>query len=313
MDTLGEMYRETIVVTGASGFLGKSLVQKILELPNDDRFFVLLYYKYPIETYRPNIKCIRCNLLETTEFNEVLSQYKPTTLVHLAWFVTHNEFWCSKENLRWLTASLHLFEQFCAHGGEKFISTGSVCEYDLSQSVIDEQTTPLKPDTLYGQCKVSLCHLLTAFRNAHFPTVSIIWPRIAWFFGENEPPEKLFSSTIRKIKNDELVSLQGRHIARPYAHVKYVGEVLHQCLSLSNDCHFTVSGVRNLTLEFIVKYMAKILGKSYSIEYVVPSEQASKTLQHYSMMHNTLKTIAPSALKDTFNEDLECFVHNKTG
>ncbi len=214
-----------ILITGASGFFGKSLISSLEKSTEDFECFCIYKENY-LEVLDKRFQWAQCDLLNKKEAEQLIKIIKPTHLVHLAWHVPPQQFWTAFENIDWLNASTNLFQAFCENGGKAFVGAGTLAEYDWTKGILEETTAPLLPNTLYGQCKKSLYEILTSIRNTHYQQTKIIWPRIGYFFGENEPKEKLISKLIYNIKNALPVNLASPEFERPYAHVKYFGQAI---------------------------------------------------------------------------------------
>ncbi|MDR0756036.1 MAG: NAD(P)-dependent oxidoreductase [Puniceicoccales bacterium] len=298
---------ESIIVTGASGFIGKAFVQAILERSENTEKFICIYNTNHPQLHSPYIQWIQCDLFNPQSTARVFKEYKPTKMLHLAWDVKPNEFWTSKKNLDWLSVSLKLFELFCKNGGEVFVTTGSLAEHDLTQIDLNENTLHANPNTLYGQSKASLRELLFHLRNCYYPNSIIVWARIGWFFGENEPKEKLFSTIVTNILKKRPINLVGRSIYRPYAHIKYAGRILLQCLNLAEDCIFNLSGTEQIEIEEIIKYVSSFFDKPYTITY--RDKFLHQTPAKYNITTLTLQKYWPNVFHNTFVEDLKNFVN----
>ncbi|MDR1255179.1 MAG: NAD-dependent epimerase/dehydratase family protein [Puniceicoccales bacterium] len=298
---------KVVLVTGASGFFGKAFIQTVLEKSENTEKFVCLYNTNHPQLYSPYIQWVQCDLFNLQSVICILKEYKPTKMLHLAWNVKPNEFWTSKKNLDWLAISLKLFELFCENGGEVFISTGSIAEYDLTQNDLNENALHINPNTLYGESKASLRKLLFHLRNYYYPNTIIIWAKLAWFFGEDEPKEKFFSTVVTSILQKQPIKLVDRSIYRPYAHVKYAGAILLQCLNFEEDCIFNLSGVKQIELEEVVRSISFFLEQPYTLIY--ESQSFHQTPQKYNITTLTLQKYWPNLFKDTLMEDLRKFVN----
>lgn len=143
----------------------------------------------------------RADLINGNGIGDVIHQIKPSHLLHLSWCTQPGKYWTSPENLAWVRASLSLFEQFVEAGGSRVVAAGSCAEYDWQYGFCSELLTPLRPDTLYGQCKNSLNSILQTY--ARQSGISAGWGRLFFPYGPNERPERLVPSVIGSILRGE--------------------------------------------------------------------------------------------------------------
>ncbi|MGV8948013.1 MAG: NAD-dependent epimerase/dehydratase family protein [Candidatus Paracaedibacter sp.] len=293
----------TYLITGASGFFGKSMIQSLKQAKEDDHFICLYHSKRP-EIEDSRFSWIKVDLLDLSTHSDLIQKYQPTYCAHLAWHVPPQNFWQAEENLDWLRASVHLFQTFCEGGGKIFLGAGSLAEYTWSTGVLYENT-PLVPRSLYGQCKKSLYEILKVIRDSKYKDSTIIWPRIGYFFGPDEPPQKLISKIIDSLKKGASLNLVSKDTKRPYAHVKYLGESLaHIFFNQTEDLVFNLSASKAYSLKEIVDFVSNKLNidqdhVSYDT-YTSPNPEPLDMEVHTDILNSQLGINIP----DTFFENL---------
>ena len=241
-----------------------------------------------------------------------MNTHKPTDLIHLAWDVPPGEFWHSMKNIDWLYASISLFKEFCDGGGKKFIGAGSSTEYDWFSGVLDEQTTPLIPSTLYGECKKSLHAILQQIQQRNYEQTVLIWARVGYFFGEQEPQQKLISKIINHLMIQTSLNLVSEIISRPYAHVKYLGEAfVHVLFNRGKNIDFNLSGSDQYTVKEIVEFIGRELQKSTNVISYGAYKSPIKEPDNLICNTDRLKKIIGYDMPTTFYEDLKEMILEK--
>jgi nucleoside-diphosphate-sugar epimerase len=194
-------------VTGATGYIGRQVLEPLrrrgFEVHAADRAHGV-------------------DLRSAEGAGRILQRVRPTHLLHLAWYVEHGSFWTSEENLRWVDASLRLLQAFAAAGGERAVIAGSCAEYAWAvPGPLSEETTPLRPSTLYGACKRGLHEVARGLANQD--GFALAWGRIFFSFGPGEPPGRLVPSIATALlEGREAPMTHGRQV-RDFVSVEDLG------------------------------------------------------------------------------------------
>jgi nucleoside-diphosphate-sugar epimerase len=172
-----------VLITGASGFIG-TYVLKCLQSSNIDAVVV----------GRTRPACylgdfIKTDLLEISDFNNLVTKANASHLIHLAWYAEHGSYWTSSLNLRWVESTIRLAEAFCLAGGQHIVAAGTCAEYDWTYGYCIEEKTPLIPATLYGTSKDAARRLLMSLCAIH--KVTCAWARIFMPYGPGEDSRRL--------------------------------------------------------------------------------------------------------------------------
>jgi len=140
-----------VLVTGASGFIGRAVTQRLACEP-DFRVYAVISGRRDI-CFGDNVATIKADLLCSERVAKLTSDTKADICVHLAWELPGNDgFQYSSKNLEWLRASLYLLQQFAENGGKRFIFAGSSSEYGtLGSKAYDHFCEPTQ--SLYGVSK----------------------------------------------------------------------------------------------------------------------------------------------------------------
>ncbi len=131
---------------------------------------------------QPKVTAHCCDILDPMKSTQLLDKVRPSHLLHLAWCTEPKTFWNTSDNLRWFSASTHLFSSFVKFGGHRIVGCGSCAEYEwVDGRVCHERSTPTRPASNYGRAKLSTGNWLDTFATAN--GISAAWPRIFYLFG----------------------------------------------------------------------------------------------------------------------------------
>lgn len=178
---------ETVLVTGATGVVGRQAVTALRKLEFD-----------VIAVARRNAP-VSVDLLDAAARRAIIEAARPRYLLHLAWETRHGHFWSAAENDDWLAASIDLVRLFIDAGGRRIVVAGTCAEYDwskLGHRAVAEDAA-IRPATRYGSRKNEMhMHLAAAARTQG---LSHAWGRVFLVTGSGEHPERLVSSLARSL------------------------------------------------------------------------------------------------------------------
>ncbi len=208
-----------VLLTGFTGFVGQALYKKLL----CDEIDLHVTSRFPQHSIK-NAYVI--DLLDHEATNALVQKIKPDILIHLAWDVTHDEFWKSSKNVLYADASIHLFQYFIENGGSKIIATGTCAEYPASNKSVSEtisvDTSILTP---YGREKRRVSEW---FENNN---CDFTWLRIFGIYGNGEDHHKIFPAMARAIREERDFVLKTPAAFFDYVNVSAVAFFLKKCLT----------------------------------------------------------------------------------
>jgi nucleoside-diphosphate-sugar epimerase len=208
-----------LIVTGATGFIGRPAVQRAVE----QGFSVHAISRRMPDTAHPGVAYHVADLVGQRErAHALIREIGASHLLHLAWFAEPGSFWTSRENFRWVAATLDLAAAFADAGGRRFVGAGSCAEYDWQQGVCREDVTPLEPSTPYGVAKDAVRRLLGSWSLA--AGVDVAWGRVFFVYGPGEHPDRLVASVARALLRGARAPCTEGSQRRDFLHVRDVAE-----------------------------------------------------------------------------------------
>ncbi|QDC46209.1 NAD(P)-dependent oxidoreductase [Candidatus Methylopumilus universalis] len=225
-----------VLLTGASGFIGKNLIPKLLE-----KKYQVLAIARSVESIKDlewfgHIKVIQCDLYESYEdiFN---NQTDVNILIHLAW-----------QNLPNYKESFHISEnfpknyEFLKAAVDKKIPhilvAGTCLEYGIRSGALSEELDT-KPSVAYGIAKDMLRKSLEKLKSEK--NFIFQWLRLFYIYGEGQAKNSLLSQLDQAIENgDEEFKMSIGTQLRDYLSINDVADNI--ILSISNP---DIQGVIN--------------------------------------------------------------------
>jgi nucleoside-diphosphate-sugar epimerase len=236
-----------VLLTGASGFIGRYVLKQILNAKIDT---VVLGRSRP-NGYKGDY--VEADLLQSADFKGLVQRIGASHLIHLAWYAEHGQYWASPLNLRWVEASVRLVEAFCAAGGKKVIATGTCAEYDWSYGFCSEDCTPLTPASLYGTSKDATRRLLGALCRDH--KTQFAWGRIFLPYGSGEDSRRLIPSLLDVFQRKRPPFGVNANSYRDFLHVEDVANGFVKLLLSEAHGSYNISSGQPIQIAEVVKLM----------------------------------------------------------
>lgn len=245
------MQKKKILLTGATGLIGKELIKPLLE----NGYEIFAISKKPMQNTK-NITWLSGDLFDTQFIKYCCEKTQADILVHLAWKVT-KDYANSNENFSFLASSINLLQEFQAHGGKQVFISGSFSEYDDSKPFLTENT-PLNPHSmLYTFCKNKLYEIAQEFckKNA----IIFCYGRIFNVFGHNEDDNRLTKYILNCLSQDQEAIIKSGPLQKDYLYSREVAlAIVHiinkQYAGTINICSGKPVTIKELALKFAQKY-----------------------------------------------------------
>lgn len=242
-----------VLLTGASGFLGRYVLQS---LQRQGIATVTLGRQRAANSAFAEF--IEADLLTMPDFNALARQARATHLLHLAWFTEHGEFWTSPQNLSWIYASVRLADAFCNAGGQRVVMAGSCAEYEWSEnSVLREDATPLNSATLYGTTKNTTRRLVNAICTEY--QVPLLWGRMFLLHGTGENRARLIPSLIDVFRGQRPPFGINAYAARDFLHATDVAEGFNTLLRRGDSGAYNICSGQPVLLGDVARELARLL------------------------------------------------------
>lgn len=192
------------VITGATGFIGKALVDYLLK-SNHEVYAVSRSEERVrlIWSGCNNLHAIGCEMTNYKDLSKLIDN--ADVFVHLAWGGTTVEERYSEELQEKNThAALAAMAAAKEIGCRLFAASGSQAECGVSNGILTE-STPCHPQIPYGRAKLDMFGKCSELGSAiNMPYLHL---RICSVFGKGDHPHTLINTALDKLKRNEAVEL----------------------------------------------------------------------------------------------------------
>jgi nucleoside-diphosphate-sugar epimerase len=252
------MTRPRILVTGASGYIGR----QVLRWCAGEGLDVHATARTPPRISSPTsggVAWIAADLLDAAGRRRLMAAVRPTHLLHLAWMTAHGAYWTSPQNIDWLAATLDLARVFGEAGGRRLVGAGTCMEHTVGAGGGQAaERRPLYSVTKYA-CRMVLDQL------ARDLGLGFAWARVFFSYGEHEHPARLVPSVINSLRAGRAADCTSGTQLRDFMHVRDVGAAL-AALTMS-ECEGSVDlgtgdGVR---IADVVRLVGALMDKPHLI------------------------------------------------
>jgi cephalosporin hydroxylase/nucleoside-diphosphate-sugar epimerase len=267
-----------VLVTGASGFVGRTALQPLVERGFDVHAVSRDPHRDPSA-----VTWHVADLLDEAELDAVVAQAGATHLLHFAWYAEHGRFWDAPENADWVRASVRLARVFAAAGGRRVVAAGTCAEYDWTGGL---EATPAARATCYGESKSALRDALeTEARQAGF---KFAWGRIFFPYGPAEKPDRLIASTARALVAGGAVECRSAARVVDYVYVADVGNAFAALVDSGVEGVFDVGSGCGMQLEAILRRFEKLAGRQGVVRFADPAREEAPVVADIGRLEREL-------------------------
>jgi len=244
-----------IIVTGATGFIGRHTLHPLLERGFDIH---VCSRSRPRGEIGAQVSWHGVDLLDPVATDETIKTIGATHLLHLAWYAEHGKFWDGRENLDWVSATQALLESFHAAGGTRAVFAGTCAEYDWTTDCCNDQTA-VAPATLYGASKNAAHQSVDAYAAA--TDMSIAWGRVFFTYGPGEHPTRVVASVAQALVAGTSIPCSEGTQVRDFLYVEDIGSAFAALADSRVDGALDIGSGRPLALRDLLLRLELLAGR----------------------------------------------------
>ena len=190
------------IVTGAAGFLGCNLTERLMQ-EEDAHIYAVVRLNSPHNARlapSERLTIVPADLPEYARLDEMIDE-ACDVFFHLAWQGGRYDFAAQYRNI---ADTIDALEAAARLGCHRFICTGSQAEYGRQTALITEETCP-HPADAYGAAKLAACAL--SRQRAADLGVEWIWGRVFSLYGKYEQKERMLPALVKSLRSEQTFAL----------------------------------------------------------------------------------------------------------
>jgi nucleoside-diphosphate-sugar epimerase len=249
-----------ILVTGATGFIGRHIIQQMADWKTADLQVIASSgdaSKAKPFTSMKNVQYIPCDLRQLDISKNYFDFFqRPDVMIHLAWegLPNYRDYFHVNDNL---PRHYSFLKNMIENGMKDLTVIGTCLEYGMREGELNEEMTSL-PDLPYANAKDQLRRSVEKLKASY--DFSFKWLRLFYLYGGGQNSKSLFSQLDRAITNhDATFNMSSGEQVRDYLPVEQAAQYIikialqHRVTGIINCCSGKPMTVRQLVENYLKK------------------------------------------------------------
>ncbi|MBB4009346.1 NAD-dependent epimerase/dehydratase family protein [Allorhizobium taibaishanense] len=256
---------KTILLTGATGFVGKQILRSLLNAGHSVVALVRPASMGVLDGQQPKLR-----LLEVEDIFALPVDWWAETFqdcdaaIHAAWYVEPGRYLDSPRNFQCVTGTLVMAEGAARAELSHFVGLGTCVEYHLPSEHLTVDA-PLGPKTLYAAAKLSTYHMLDRYFAGLWTNFS--WCRLFYLHGEGEHSSRLVPYLRQKLSLGETAKLSKGTQLRDFMDVADAGRMIAGVIDSGQCGPINICSGMPVTIRALAEAIADEYGRRDLLEF----------------------------------------------
>ena len=286
------MMNKKILITGGAGFTGRHCIEV---LSNSEYEIYASYYTRKPGVEKKNVKWFFLDILDSKATEEAIESIRPNYIINCAWYVEHGKYLTSPLNVKYIYATVYLWELFCRFGGSKGIFLGTCLEKKEKGSHYFE--------TIYTQSKIANEKLIRLLNQKY--NIPYVWGRIFGIYGPGEPKQRIVPHLIDCYSKDIQPEILNPNFYYDYCYVKNFAWIIQDLLFSNVDGIVDIGESNLISLGSLAKYIHLNFFKNSKAPLILNENQNT---EYFKPDLTQLNAIENKSILLSFNNCLEDYI-----
>lgn len=257
-----------ILLTGASGFVGRHVLRALLGRGHKVRAIT----RTRLNISESNLEQLMVDDLFAASDDWLADACAGIDMtIHCAWYAEPGQYLNSPRNLTCLRGTLALAEAARRSKVSRFVGIGTCFEYEISSQPLPV-STPLNPQSPYAASKAAAYLALSG----NFPAsgISFAWCRLFYLFGEGEDERRFVPYVRKQLSRGQAVELTAGTQVRDFLDV---AEAARQIVEIAASDHSGAANIcsgRPQTIRAMAERIADEYGRRSLLRFGARAENA---------------------------------------
>lgn len=255
------------IVTGATGFIGKHIVN---ELVQNNVFVYAIVRKNSSNlnalTKNDNIQIVECNLDEIETLKDKIDDKKIDVFYHMAWEgvsdASQKDYSVQLDNINACLKVTDILDEF---GIKRFVGAGSISELECIQEMSEQQIS-INMGIMYKSAKLA-AHYMSKV-NVCNKGIDFLWPIITNTYGIGEKSGRLIVSSIKKLLKGESVQFTKAEQNYDFIYITDLAKAFYLLGEKGISCKdYIIGSGEAKPLKEYLEYIGKYVNKDVELQF----------------------------------------------
>lgn len=251
--------KRRVMVTGATGFVGKQVLAWMLE-----RAIQVVPVVRPGSVGKlPASPQLEAPILSEDLFAENESWWHNKLrgvdiIMHVAWFAEPGQYQFSTKNMNCLIGTLRMAQAAAQAGVKRFVGVGTCFEYAQSSRPL-RADSPLVASSPYAACKAAAYFALSQLLPQY--EVQFAWCRLFYLYGDGEDERRLVPTIRKNLSEGRAIDLTSGNQVRDFLNVKEAGRQIADVAMSDKTGAFNICSGKTVTVRELAESIADEYGR----------------------------------------------------